>query len=236
MFSAWAGVSPKRFLQFLTKEHALGCLRQSTTLDAALDVGLSGPSRLHDLMVQTVALTPGEIRARGAGVALRHASAATPFGPAFIAWTARGICFLAFHDGDDAVPLADVRADWPLAEVQLDTAGAAAWAARIFVRSPGAGPLHVVLQGTNFQLAVWEALMRVAPGAPVSYTQLSAMAGAPRAQRAVGSALAANRVSYLIPCHRVIRGDGDSGHYRWGADRKRALLAWEAARSDVAGR
>lgn len=233
VFSAWAGLSPKRFLQYLTKEHARQALRASAAvLDAALGAGLSGPGRLHDLMVSCEALTPGEIRALGGGVALDYGVAPTPLGEALFGWTARGICHLAFCDEDPAVQLDVLRRDWPAAALTRDAAGARALAARVFPDTPVPGRLHLLLRGTNFQIKVWEALLRVPPAATVSYGRLAALAGAPRAQRAVGSALAANRIAYLIPCHRVIRESGASGSYRWGEERKLALRAWEAGRGE----
>lgn len=253
VFSEWAGVSPKRFLQALTKERALRALRESAgVLDAALAAGLSGPGRLHDLIVSCEAVTPGEVKALGAGLAIGHGLAATPFGAALLAWTPRGLCHFEFCDGDGetgrdggggqepgsrsaAAPLAALRARWPAASLQRDDAQAAALAARIFPRVPGPGELHLVLRGTNFQIKVWEALLRTRPGQLVSYGQLAAMAGVPpRASRAVGSAVGANTLAVLIPCHRVIRGSGEGSDYRWGAVRKLALQAWEAARQEQA--
>jgi AraC family transcriptional regulator of adaptative response/methylated-DNA-[protein]-cysteine methyltransferase len=235
VFSAWAGLSPKRFLQYLTKEHARQALRSSAAvLDAALGAGLSGPGRLHDLMVSCEALTPGEIRALGGGVALDYGFAPTPLGEALFAWTARGICHLAFCDEDPAMQLDALRRDWPAATLARDDGGARALAARVFPDAPAPGRLHLLLRGTNFQIKVWEALLRIPPAATVSYGRLAALAGAPRAQRAAGSALAANRIAYLIPCHRVIRESGASGSYRWGEERKLALRAWEVGRRGTA--
>jgi AraC family transcriptional regulator, regulatory protein of adaptative response / methylated-DNA-[protein]-cysteine methyltransferase len=235
LFTAWAGVSPKRFLQHLTKEYARQALRDSAdVLDAALGAGLSGPGRLHDLMVSCEALTPGEIRALGAGVAIRHGFASTPLGIVLLGWTDRGICHLTFSDETLDTALATLQAEWPGARWEADDAGAAALATQIFPAIPQAGRLHLLLRGTNFQIKVWEALLRVPPAALVSYSQLATWAGAPRAQRAVGSALAANSIAYLIPCHRVIREDGTSGLYRWGAERKLALRTWEAGHACLA--
>lgn len=235
LFSAWAGLSPKRFLQYLTKQHARAALRASANvLDAALAAGLSGPGRLHDLMVSCEALTPGEIRAQGAGVALRHGIAATPLGAALFGWTPRGLCHLAFCDGDDAAQFAVLRADWPAANFVRDEAGARALAERVFPAVPTAGKLHLLLRGTNFQIKVWEALLKIPPATLVSYGQLAGHLGMPRAARAVGSAVAANSVAYLIPCHRVIRDDGSCSNYRWGVERKLALRAWEAGRTPAA--
>lgn len=232
LFSAWAGLSPKRFLQYLTKEHAREALRASAdVLEAALDAGLSGPGRLHDLMVSCEALTPGEIRARGAGVELHHGVAATPLGDALFGWTPRGLCHLAFCDGDDNARLAALCQDWPAANFVHDDAGATALANRVFPAAPMPGRLHLLLRGTNFQIKVWEALLKIPPAMLVSYGQLAGHLGMPQAARAVGSAVAANTVAYLIPCHRVIRDDGSCSNYRWGVERKMALRAWEAGRA-----
>lgn len=235
VFSAWAGISPKRFLQYLTKEHALAALRASAgVLDAALETGLSGPGRLHDLTVSCEALTPGEIKSGGADVELCHGIAATPLGNALLAWTPRGLCHLAFCDGDEATKLAALKADWPAANFRRDTAGAAQLAARVFPAAPQAGRLHLLLKGTNFQIKVWEALLRIPPATLVSYGQLAAALGRPEAPRAVAGAVAANAIAYLIPCHRVIRESGDNASYRWGVERKLALRGWEAGRTNKA--
>lgn len=229
VFAAWAGISPKRFLQYLTKEYALQALREAQdVLSVAQTSGLSGSSRLHDLMVSCEAMTPGEIRSGGAGLALGWGCAPTPFGAALAGWTARGLCYLAFLDGDEDERRAELLAAWPAAQPQRDDAQAQRLMGQVFPGTPQPGRLHLLLRGTNFQLKVWEALLRLPPGRRASYTQVAAMAGAPKAQRAVGSALAANPIAYLIPCHRVIRESGDSGQYRWGGDRKAAMLAWEA--------
>lgn len=232
VFSAWAGISPKRFLQYLTKEHALAMLRESASVfDTALEAGLSGPGRLHDLTVSCEALTPGEIKAGGAGVELRHGIAATPLGDALFGWTPRGICHLAFCDGDADAAFGELRDTWPAANFRRDSSGAAALAARVFPGTPQAGRLHLLLKGTNFQIKVWEALLKIPPASLVSYGQLAGHLAMPRAARAVGSAIAANRIAWLIPCHRVIREDGESSNYRWGAERKLALRVWEAGRA-----
>jgi AraC family transcriptional regulator of adaptative response/methylated-DNA-[protein]-cysteine methyltransferase len=229
VFAAWAGISPKRFLQYLSKEHALAALRSAQdVLGAAQASGLSGPGRLHDLLVSCEAMTPGEIKSGGAGVALGWGQADTPFGTVLAGWTPRGICYLAFLDEDGAQRLDEMRAAWPAAELRQDDAEAQRLMSQVFPTTPQPGRLHLLLRGTNFQLKVWEALLRLPPGRRVSYTQLAALAGRPKAQRAVGSALAANTIGYLIPCHRVIRESGESGHYRWGDERKVAMLAWEA--------
>lgn len=230
VFTAWAGISPKRFLQYLSKEHALAALREAQDLLGAAEAGgLSGPGRLHDLLVSCEAMTPGEIRSGGAGVEVGWGQADTPFGNVLAGWTPRGLCSLAFLDGDAAQRYAELRAAWPAATLRQDDAQAQRLMDQVFPATPQPGRLHLLLRGTNFQLKVWEALMLLPPGRRVSYSQLAALAGRPRAQRAVGSALAANTIAYLIPCHRVIRESGESGHYRWADERKSAMLAWEAA-------
>ena len=233
VFAAWAGISPKRFLQYLTKEHATQDLRQSADLHSvALATGLSSPGRLHDLMVSCEAMTPGEIKDFGKGVTVGYGVAATPFGDALIGWTLRGVCFLAFCDNDHDVKQRELSSQWPATILVRDDEEASCLLERIFPTVPIPGKLHLVLRGTNFQLKVWEALLNTKPSQLISYSQLAAMAGTPKAQRAVGSALAANTIGYLIPCHRVIRGDGDVGIYHWGSSRKMAMLAWEAGRNN----
>ncbi len=251
VFVQWAGVSPKRFLQFLSKERALAALRTQADVLAATDAaGLSGPGRLHDLLVNCTALTPGEIRSGGRGVVLGWGWADTPFGPALLAWTPRGLCHLAFSEPEEATHHeTELRADWPQAQHQRNDEGAAQWAQRALatlqtgtespssasnsapLHTPPHTPLPLLLRGTNFQIQVWQALLRVPVGTLASYSQLATAIGSPRAQRAVGSALAANRIALLIPCHRVIRESGDFGPYRWGPARKCALLGWEAAQT-----
>ena len=231
VFAAWAGISPKRFLQYLTKEYAREALREAQdVLSVTQASGLSSASRLHDLMVSCEAMTPGEIKSGGAGLTLGWGQADTPFGTALAGWTPRGLCYLAFLDDDAAQRQQELCAAWPAAQLQRDDTQARRLLEQVFPGTPQPGRLHLLLRGTNFQLKVWEALLRLPPGRRVSYTQLAALAGTPKAQRAVGSALAANPIAYLIPCHRVIRESGDSGLYRWGGERKAAMLAWEAGR------
>lgn len=235
LFSRWAGVSPKRFLQYLTKERAKqALLRSMSLLDATFAAGLSSPGRLHDLMVSCEAMTPGEVKARGAGVAISYGCAGTPFGPALLGWTLRGVCHLAFGGALCLSPEPELSRAWPEARLSRDDAGAEQRVQQIFPAGgrsyPDRGSLHLLLRGTNFQLKVWEALLRVGPGELVSYAQLAALAGSPKAARAVGSALAANQIGYLIPCHRVIRESGEVGDFRWGSERKAAMQGWEASR------
>jgi AraC family transcriptional regulator of adaptative response/methylated-DNA-[protein]-cysteine methyltransferase len=230
IFSEWAGVSPKRFLQYVTKEYAKQALRSSgDLLSVTFEAGLSSPGRLHDLMVTCEAMSPGEIKSMGAGLEIGFGDAPTPFGNALIAWTQRGICHLGFVEGDAwANAVVCLRQDWPTATFVHDRQRALQLADAIFKASPSAQPLHLMLRGTNFQIKVWEALISVAPGEIVSYTHLAKMAGAPKARRSVGTAIGKNNIALLIPCHRVIRETGAIGSYRWGSDRKAALLAWEA--------
>ena len=222
VFSAWAGISPKRFLQVLTVEHARAALASSQdVLSASLASGLSGPSRLHDLTVACTAMTPGELKARGKGLVIKSGRAKSPFGTVVVGVTDRGVCHLEFADDDRGL-----RAEFANAEFVVDDAAADDVVARALagVRSP------LLVRGTNFQVRVWQALLELPVGVVVSYGALADRIGAPRASRAVGSACGANTIGLLIPCHRVIREDGVIGAYRWGSERKSALLAWEATR------
>lgn len=234
MFSAWAGATPKDFLQCLTLSHARELLRSGeNVLSASLEAGLSGPGRLHDLCVSLEAATPGEIKARGAGMAIRAGVAASPFGNCLLAETSRGICHLSFFDDRGDAALAELKADWPLAEISSNDARARELAEQIFSPAPPASPWKLHVRGTPFQLRVWRALLDIAPGTLVSYGKLAAHAGNSNASRATGTAVGSNAISYLIPCHRVIRETGISGHYRWGSVRKRAILAWEGCRFEI---
>lgn len=196
-------------------------------LDASLEAGLSGPGRLHDLTLGCDAMTPGEIASQGKGMALEYGWGSTPFGAGFIAWSPRGICQLSFHDSQDPAVAQAFGEEWQGATRQENTPGAGDLLDRVFARPLERGKLHLLLRGTNFQVKVWEALMRVSPGQLLSYQQLGAIAETGQAHRAVGSAMARNRIAYLIPCHRVIRQGGDWGNYRWGLERKLALHVWE---------
>ena len=231
VFSQWAGISPKRFLQYLTKEHARRCLLASRgVLDAALSSGLSGPGRLHDLMVSCEAVSPGQLGARGEGLVVRYGFTVTPLGEILAGMTPRGVCHLRFVEaGERDAAVAALRQEWPLADFKRDDAAVTRLGHRLFDRFAEPEPLSVLLKGTNFQIKVWEALLQVAPGAVISYGDLAGLVGNPRAHRAAGTAMAQNRIAVLIPCHRVIRESGDTGQYHWGTERKRALLVWEQA-------
>jgi AraC family transcriptional regulator of adaptative response/methylated-DNA-[protein]-cysteine methyltransferase len=239
IFQKWAGVSPKRFLQFLTLQEAKGLLRESrSVLEASLALGLSSPSRLHDLFITLEHMTPGQYKARAEGLTLRWAVAATAFGPALLAVLEDKLCGVAFLDRDDPNPaLAELRARWPGARFQADPAGLRPFAAALAGRIQGGDrtPLALALKGTPFQLQVWEALLRIPEGRVLAYGDLARQLGAPGAGRAVGTAIGQNPIAYLIPCHRVIQATGALGDYHWGADRKRAMLALERARTDAVG-
>lgn len=234
LFSRWAGVTPKRFLQVLTLERAKSLLDGSDLplLEVADAVGLSSSSRLYDHFVQLEGVTPAQYRRVGRGLSIRYGCAASPFGSMFIAATARGICALAFIEmGAERAPLERLRRDWPDAVLTEDDAEAARLAASLFdAPAEAARPLSLLARGTNFQINVWRALLEIAPGRLVSYADVAAALGKPKAARAVGAAVGANRIAFLIPCHRVIRESGGVGGYRWGLTRKHALHAWEAAR------
>lgn len=236
LFRRWAGVSPKRFLQALTAETAKRMLREGeSVLDTALASGLSGPGRLHDLLVVFEAMTPGEYKRQGADLEIRHGFHATPFGEAMIARTDRGVCGLTFTDGDRESALDDLVTRWPRARFVEDASSTSPLIDRIFrggdreVETRHPEPIHLLVRGTNFQIQVWQALLSVPAGRFVSYGALAAKAGKPRSARAVGTAVGTNPIGFLIPCHRVIRETGAVGGYRWGVPRKRAMHVWEAA-------
>jgi AraC family transcriptional regulator of adaptative response/methylated-DNA-[protein]-cysteine methyltransferase len=234
LFTRWAGISPKRFLQYLTKEHAVGLLRRSATvLDASYETGLSGPGRLHDLLVNSEAATPGEVASGGRGVEVAWGFHPTPFGECLVGITGRGICHLSFTGaGGRPAALADLRRRWPRAKLREDPALAARTAERAFT-GVRRGKVNLHLAGTNFQLKVWEALLRVPPGAVTTYGDVARRIGRPTAVRAVAGAVGANPVAWIIPCHRVLRSVGTIGGYRWGPERKQAMLGWEAARAPL---
>jgi len=231
IFSRWAGISPKRFLQFLTKEGAKELLAQSENLlDTTYGVGLSSLGRLHDLFVTTEAVTPGQYKSGGVGLTIRYGLHDTPFGKALIGITDRGICHLGFVGSSEGDAVDALVANWQQARMIEDHQATAPLVEPIFdLRRRGNTPLRLHLRGTNFQLKVWEALLRIPPGAVTSYQGLAEQAGRPGASRAVGTALGRNPIAVLIPCHRVIRKLGEFGNYRYGTIRKKALLGWEAA-------
>ena len=240
-FRAWVGVSPKRFLEFLTVQHAKELLdRSASVLDAALDLGLSGPGRLHDQFVSIEAVTPGQYKRLGGGLEIYHGIHPSPFGLMFLALTDKGICELAFGSMEVLDrEVKDMERRWPAAQVSHAPQRTAPTAGRLFSSSSReqagreAG-FRLFVKGTNFQVNVWRALLRIPEGALVSYKQLAQMTANPSAIRASASAVGANPVSYLIPCHRILRTSGELGGYHWGVERKRALIAWDSARAESA--
>jgi AraC family transcriptional regulator of adaptative response/methylated-DNA-[protein]-cysteine methyltransferase len=226
----WAGITPKQYLAAVTGSAAREALTgQSSVLDAALTVGLSGPGRLHDLVVTVEAMTPGELKAQGEGTTVRYGFSNTPFGRAIFASTARGLSHLAFVDaGKEAEALATLRSTAPRAEFVRDDEEARSVALRIWLpKGRGQTPLRLNVGGTNFQLKVWQALVTLGARDRTSYSDLADSIGAASSTRAVAGAVGANSVAWLIPCHHVLRKGGGLGGYRWGEDRKRAMLAWE---------
>ncbi len=235
LFQRWAGVSPKRFLQVLTLEEAKRMLAESRSLLVVSHaVGLSGPSRLHDLFLTLERMTPGEYKAQAGGLTVHWGLEETPFGPALFAALERGLCGLSFlqEEGLEGA-LAELRARWPGARLEAAPSRTRGHAEALDARLRGlpGQPLSLVLKGTPFQLRTWEALLRVPPGRAVAYRDLAVLSGAPEAVRAVGTAVGQNPIAWLIPCHRVIQATGALGQYHWGAPRKQAILAFERARS-----
>ena len=234
LFTRWAGVSPKRFLQFLTLAHAKRLLKEhGSQLDTAYRTGLSSPSRLHDLFVAVDAVTPGEYRALGRGLEIAYGLHPSRFGRCLLAVTDRGLCGLSFVDeADPERSLQELRRRWPKARFVENRERTAAMSRRVFAspEEEDRAPIPLLLKGTNFQIKVWEALLRIPPGSVTSYQVLAAAIGNPAASRAVGAAVGANPIAYLIPCHRVILSTGAFGNYRYGTPRKKAILGWEQAR------
>lgn len=234
LFTRWAGISPKRFLQFITKEHAKELLdRSANLLDTTVQVGLSSLGRLHDLFVTTEAVSPGEYKSGGAGLTIRYGLHPSPFGTCLIGLTDRGICHLGFVQRSEGAAVDELAARWKQADLTEDARLTARLVEPIFdAGSRHEQPLSVYLRGTNFQLKVWEALLSLGSGTVTTYSQIAGQIGDPRAARAVGSAVGANPLPVLIPCHRVIRALGEFGKYRYGTARKLALLGWEFTKSE----
>lgn len=232
LFRRWAGLTPKAFMQALTLDHAKNLLRDSASvLDAALDSGLSGPGRLHDLFVTHEAMSPGEWKTGGGGMTLRYGFHPSPFGTAIVIATDRGLAGLAFADhGDEQTAFADMKRRWPNATYVEDTDGTTALAQRVFdTRLWRADqPLRVVLIGTDFEVRVWETLLKVPMGRAVSYSDIACKINSPKASRAVGAAVGRNPVSFVVPCHRALGKSGALTGYHWGITRKQAMLGWEA--------
>ena len=234
LFRRWAGLTPKAFMQALTLDHAKNLLRDSASvLDAALDSGLSGPGRLHDLFVTHEAMSPGEWKAGGAGMTLSYGLHPSPFGTAIVIASGRGLAGLAFADpGDEHAALADMQRRWPRATYVEDHGGTAGLAQRIFDPKLWRQdqPLRLVLIGTDFEVRVWETLLRIPMGRATTYSDIAGHIDSPKAVRAVGAAVGKNPISFVVPCHRVLGKSGALTGYHWGVTRKQAMLGWEAGR------
>lgn len=235
-FTRWAGLSPKAFLQAVTLDHAKRLLRQEELplLETSFEVGLSGPSRLHDLFVTHEAMSPGEWKARGAGLTIRYGLHPSPFGQALVMITDRGLAGLAFTDepgGMDAFE--DMSSRWPNANYVEDREATTPYATRIFdpTRWDPKEPLRIVLIGSDFQVRVWEALLRIPMGCAVTYSSIAEKLGQPTASRAVGAAVGRNPISFVVPCHRALGKSGALTGYHWGLTRKRAMLGWESGKA-----
>jgi len=232
LFTRWAGLSPKGFLQAVTLDHARRLLASDLPLlDTAYEVGYSGPGRLHDLFVTHEAMSPGEFKAKGAGLTMRYGFHVCPFGLALVMATERGLAGLAFCDpGGEREALDDMQSRWPNADYVEDLNATAPYAARIFDPANWRAdePLRVVLIGTDFQVSVWNALLKIPMGKALAYSRIAEDIGKPSASRAVGAAVGANPISFVVPCHRAVGKSGALTGYHWGLTRKRAILGWEA--------
>ncbi|GAB3503977.1 methylated-DNA--[protein]-cysteine S-methyltransferase [Emticicia fontis] len=234
LFSKWAGTSPQRFMRFLTKEFAKEKLAQSDNLlDATFESGLSSTSRLHDLFVNYEAMTPAEFKSKGEGLTIHYGIHETPFGECLIAVTGRGITDLRFLENEDKEEvILELKEDFAKAEIIFENNFTKPFIEQIFYETENTdSPVTLLLRGTNFQIKVWEALLKIPFGQIVSYETIAQTIGQPTAQRAVGTAIGSNRLGYIIPCHRVLQKVGGIGGYRWGTTRKKAILGWEMARA-----
>ena len=234
LFTEWAGVSPKKFLQYLTIEHAKKLLKenQATLFETAFETGLSGTGRLHDLFVNIEGMTPGEYKNGGENLAINYSFAETPFGNILVASTPKGICHIAFAD-DSAIELEYLKAKFPNASYKQIADVSQQNALYIFTHDwDKISEIKLHLKGTDFQLKVWETLLKIPAGQLTTYGSVAKNIGMPTASRAVGTAIGANPVAFLIPCHRIIQSTGNFGGYHWGSTRKTAIIGWEAAMTD----
>ncbi len=235
VFTEWAGISPKKFLQFLTTDALRAKLRETASIEEAADaVGLSGQSRVYDLFTSIEAVTPGEYKSGGKDLKISFGYHPTPYGECFLAITEKGICAMAFiNTSERETELTNFKNKWHFATLHHDQQLTREYIDRIFGTHTGSlPPLHLLVQGTNFQVKVWEALLSIPEGALTTYKHIAETIGNPKAVRAVGTAVGDNPIAYLIPCHRVIRSEGKLGEYRWGSNRKKLMVGWEASRKD----
>lgn len=234
LFTRWAGLTPKAFLQALTLDHARAMLKDSASiLDTSYEVGLSGPGRLHDLFVTHEGMPPGVYKQKGAGLTISYGFHPSPFGVALVMVTEFGLCGLAFADADgEKAALNDMTSRWPHAQYTEDSARTAPFAARIFASDAfvDGQPLRVTFIGTDFEIRVWETLLKIPVGKATTYGDIASAVGSPKAARAVGAAVGKNPISFVVPCHRVLGKSGDMTGYHWGLTRKRAILGWEAGK------
>ncbi|MCA0431652.1 MAG: bifunctional helix-turn-helix domain-containing protein/methylated-DNA--[protein]-cysteine S-methyltransferase [Proteobacteria bacterium] len=235
LFSRWAGLTPKMFLQAITLDNARTMLKDSASiLDTALDVGLSGPGRLHDLFVTHEGMSPGQWKLKGEGLTISYGFHPSPFGLALVMVTEFGLCGLGFADsGGEAAALTDMRSRWPNAQYKEDSALTAPYAAQIFAaeRWKANAPLRITFIGTDFEIRVWETLLKIPLGKATTYGDIAQAIGKPKAARAVGAAVGKNPISFVVPCHRVLGKSGDMTGYHWGLTRKRAILGWETGQA-----
>ena len=234
VFTRWAGLTPKAFLQALTLDHARSMLKDSASiLETSLEVGLSGPGRLHDLFVVHEGMTPGAYKSKGEGLTIYYGIHPSPFGLALVMVTQYGLCGLAFADhGNEAAVFADMQRRWFNAAYAEDSARTAPYAARIFApdKWKDGQPLRITFIGSDFEIRVWESLLKIPVGRAVTYGDIATSIDKPNAARAVGAAVGRNPISFVVPCHRVIGKSGDITGYHWGLTRKRAILGWEAGK------
>jgi AraC family transcriptional regulator of adaptative response/methylated-DNA-[protein]-cysteine methyltransferase len=233
LFRQWVGITPKRFLQFLTIDHAKQLLQDSSVFDVSLEIGLSSQSRLHDHFVSLEATTPGQFKNKGQDMNIEYGISHCPFGIVFIAATDRGICQLSFTNKDNYCDVFEtLQHAWPNANILENHSRIESLSKKIFnVQNGISEKFHLLVQGSNFQVKVWESLLRIPTGMAFSYQQVAHSIDMPSSSRAVANAIAKNPIGYLIPCHRVIRNTGVIGGYRWGSERKQALIAWESAKT-----
>ncbi len=234
LFSRWAGLTPKMFLQAITLDNAKAMLKDRVSiLDTALDVGLSGPGRLHDLFVTHEGMSPGQWKQKGEGLAIAYGFHPSPFGIALVMVTEFGLCGLAFADpGSEPAALKDMQSRWPHAQYTEDSARTAPYAARIFAPDQwrDGEPMKITFIGTDFEIRVWETLLKIPVGKATTYGDIAQSIGSPKAARAVGAAVGKNPISFVVPCHRVLGKSGDMTGYHWGLTRKRAILGWETGK------